>query len=132
MIKYILIFSVSSIIFFSCTKTVIDDNNNSKTDVCSTPDTISFSKNIQPIFNKSCSNLGCHSGNNPPGGLNLENTKSLNSLKGGGYINLGDPKSSIVYASMTSNTAPMPTSGKLDTCTTKLVLKWIQQGAKNN
>ena len=120
MIKYILIFSVSSIIFFSCTKTVIDDN------------TISFSKNIQPIFNKSCSNLGCHSGNNPPGGLNLENTKSLNSLKGGGYINLGDPKSSIVYASMTSNTAPMPTSGKLDTCTTKLVLKWIQQGAKNN
>ncbi len=101
---------------------------------CTTPDLVSFSKDIIPIFNQHCNNAGCHVGTSPAGKLNLEASAAYNQLqkKGSGYIDTINPNFSVLYASMISISNPMPTSGKLDDCTINLVLKWIQQKAKNN
>jgi hypothetical protein len=101
---------------------------------CSFPDTVSFSKHIQPIFNASCNIAGCHSGNQPSGNLNLEPAIAYSQLMrpGKGYIDTITPQYSLVYAQMNSVSNPMPQSGKLDQCTVDLVLRWVQQKAKNN
>ena len=77
---------------------------------------------------------GCHSGSNPKGNLNLENSESYEQLwrKKSGYIDTLNPSLSVLYASMNSSSNPMPPAGKLDNCTVELILRWIQQKAKNN
>jgi hypothetical protein len=102
--------------------------------VCATPDLVSFKKNIQPIFDNHCNSAGCHSGNNPPGNLNLEAAVAYTQLskKSSGYLDTLNPTHSVLYAAMNSTGNPMPPNGKLDRCTLDLVLKWIQQKAKNN
>jgi hypothetical protein len=102
--------------------------------VCNPPATVSFKNDIQPIFNANCNTSGCHSGNKPAGNLNLESANAYANLMDSksGYIDLLHPENSILYVSITSKTNPMPPSGKLDECVTGLILKWIQQGAKNN
>lgn len=96
------------------------------------PDTVSFQKHIVPIFNNNCNTSGCHSGNSPQAGLNLESGKAYKQLWAKSMLDTLHPKNSLLYFQMTSSDKPMPPSGLLDTFYTKEVLKWIQQGAKNN
>jgi len=105
----------------------------SKTE-CEPIDTVSFSRNIIPIFNQHCNGSGCHSGTNPAGNLNLEASQAYAQLmnSSSGYIDTINPRYSVLHASMNSSSNPMPPSGKLDKCTLDRVLKWIQQKAKNN
>ena len=102
--------------------------------VCTPPTTVSFSQDIVPIFNKNCNTSGCHSGTSAAGNLNLESSVAYAQLskKGKGYIDTLTPQYSVLYASMNATTNPMPPNGKLDNCTIGLVLKWIEQKAKNN
>lgn len=102
--------------------------------VCTTPTTVSFNQDIVPIFNKNCNTSGCHSGTSAAGNLNLEASVAYAQLskRGKGYIDTLTPQYSILYASMNATTNPMPPNGKLDNCTLALVLKWIEQKAKNN
>lgn len=99
---------------------------------CSTPDTVSFSNDIQPIFNEHC--ISCHAGSSPAGNLNLQSSESYQNLldSQSGYVDTITPASSILYSSMNSVNNPMPPNGKLDKCKIELVLKWIEQKAKNN
>jgi hypothetical protein len=101
---------------------------------CASPEMVSFKKDIQPIFDDHCNSAGCHSGANPSGNLNLEPALAYAQLskKSSGYVDTLNPKHSVLYASMNSTGNPMPPNGKLDRCTLDLVLKWIQQKAKNN
>ena len=101
---------------------------------CKTPNEVSFKNDIQTIFNQNCVSSGCHAANKPAGGLNLESPGTYMELlePKSGYIDTLNPNSSLLYVSMTSATNPMPPKGKLDDCTTQMVLKWIQQKAKNN
>ncbi|MBL7815408.1 MAG: hypothetical protein JNL70_10365 [Saprospiraceae bacterium] len=107
---------------------------NHKEVVCTTPTIVSFSQDIVPIFNKNCNTSGCHSGSSPAGKLNLEASMAYTQLtkKGSGYIDTLTPQYSVLYASMNATTNPMPPNGRLDNCTIELVLKWIEQKAKNN
>ena len=103
-----------------------------KTTDCTLPETVSFSQDIQPLFNDHC--ISCHGGGSPSGNLNLESSVSyLNLLDPqSGYLDTINPSSSLLYSSMNSTSNPMPPNGKLDNCKIELVLKWIQQKAKNN
>ena len=104
-------------------------------DLCNLPDTVSFSKNLLPLFTGSCALSGCHSGSNPQGGLTLEHDTAYKSLlrKGSGFVDITDPKSSLLYVRLnTASPTTMPATGKLNDCTIKIILKWITQGAKNN
>jgi hypothetical protein len=117
-----------------CSCTYDHEPINPQEKVCSFPDTVSFNKHILPIFNTSCNITGCHSGNQPTGNLNLEPSVAYSQLMkpGKGYIDTITPQYSLLYAQMNSVSNPMPKSGKLDQCTVNLVLKWVQQKAKNN
>ncbi len=104
--------------------------------LCSSPmpDSVSFSKNIIPILKSNCSTTNCHSGNFPEGNLNLESGVAYARLskKGSGYIDTINPKNSVLYSSLVSQSNPMPPTGRLDDCSVKLIYKWMQQKAKNN
>ena len=98
------------------------------------PDSVSFQRDIIPIFEKECSISGCHSGGTPAGKLNLESEVAYSKLskKGSGYIDTLDPSSSVLYSSIVSKSNPMPPSGHLNDCSIKLIYKWMEQKGKNN
>lgn len=104
------------------------------TDPCPLPTTVSFAADIQPIFNQYCNTIDCHSGPSPGGNLNLESVVAYAQLfkQGSGYIDTITPRYSVLYAQMNSTSKPMPPDGKLDRCTQELILKWVEQKAKNN
>jgi len=96
--------------------------------------TVSFSRNIVPVFRQNCALSGCHTGSAPAGNLSLDSGVAYAALMkpGSGYINTSTPAASLLYSQLLSTADPMPPTGKLDTCTISLVLKWIQQQAPNN
>ncbi len=98
------------------------------------PDKVSFHADILPVLRGNCSTAGCHSGGNPTGHLNLEDSLAYGELShaGSGYINTGNPTHSLFYSQLISVSQPMPPNGKLDDCTIEMILRWIQQGALNN
>jgi hypothetical protein len=91
------------------------------------PDVVSYSADIQPIFDNSCNSSGCHS----TGGVSPDLTpaNSYNDLMAKGMVNVSAPESSRLYTksatggSMNKYCQP----GDPD-----LILKWIQDGALNN
>lgn len=95
---------------------------------------VSFAHDIQPIFQQYCAISGCHTAGSKAGGLNLDAAVAYQGLTkaGSGYIDVANPSGSLLYSQMVSVGSPMPPSGNLDSCTTKLVLKWIRQQAPNN
>lgn len=98
------------------------------------PDTVSFSAHVVPIFISKCNDAGCHSGNNPKGKLNLEPGKAYEQLTKKEYVDIDEPSRSIIYTVLISDheQMPPPPQTKLDDCSRKLILKWIEQKAKNN
>jgi hypothetical protein len=85
-----------------------------------------FSGKIIPIFNASCNFSGCHSaGAVPP---DLTPAGAYASLMGLNQIDTVNPANSILYKSMT--TGSMKNYSNADQA--KLILAWIEQGAKNN
>jgi hypothetical protein len=91
---------------------------------------VTFSGDIIPIFNTSCSLSGCHS----PGGHSPDLTaaNAYNSLINGEYIDVENPEQSELYQWVNGNrTTPMPISGT-DPKIASAILAWITQGAQNN
>jgi hypothetical protein len=122
-------FLICSIIFYSCTYDIAED-----LPCDNIPESVSFSNDILPLVRSHCSTPGCHSGNDPGGNLNLEDSQAYNELwkPGRGYINTAKPNFSVLYSQMISVSQPMPPTGRLSACKTNLILRWIEQGAKNN
>ncbi len=88
-------------------------------------DTISFSADIQPIFDSKC--ISCHANQSPY----LTADKSYESLVNGGYINTTDPEKSGIYTRLHDDQHPSP-SGTFSQSEMNLLLTWLQQGALNN
>ena len=101
---------------------------------CSLPDTVSFSEHIIPLFNQHCNTPGCHTGQNAEANFDLSPDHAYEQLmeQGSGYIDTVNPELSVLYSAVISVSNPMPPTGRLDKCTTDLLLKWIQQKATNN
>ncbi len=97
-------------------------------------DTVSFTRDIQPILTQNCAVSGCHSGNDPRSNFNLDASVAYAQLmeQGSGYVDTINPKISVVYSSLVSKSQPMPPSGRLNQCSIDLIEKWMQQNAKNN
>lgn len=87
---------------------------------------ISYAQEIQPIFNSKCTS--CHGGTSPAIGLDLEAANSYNNLINGNFINVSDPVNSLLYVKINSGSMAIYASD-LDRAT---ILKWIEEGAKNN
>ena len=91
------------------------------------PKYVSFSGDLQPIFDRSCNTSGCHDGAHSP---NLKPEVSYNELLNGGFVNTTIPEQSTIYTVL--QTGSMPPTGKLPPDEIKKVLDWIKLGAPNN
>ena len=93
---------------------------------------VSLSKDIIPIFSKSCTSAGCHSsGGHIP---DLSSANAYNSLIKGNFTNTHSPSSSILYLWLTGKEAEAMPFGAANNPSNinALTLAWITQGAKNN
>jgi len=89
--------------------------------------TISYSRQIQPIFNMYC--IACHEPSNFQA-INLIDTASYKSLFVNHLIDTLSPEKSELYFEIKEGY--MPPSVPLPSTDISLILTWIEQGAKNN
>jgi hypothetical protein len=88
------------------------------------PDVVSFATDLAPVLETNCAT--CHSGALAP---NLKPADSYKALVNGGYVDTNDPENSKL---ITKINIPHPSSDPLSLKEKALILKWIEDGAKNN
>ena len=94
------------------------------------PDVVSYSKDIQPLWDKEC--VSCHSPNASPPDLTAANSY-LALTKNNKYVIPGNAVGSVLHKSLIWDGAmPMPTEKKWSDSKIELVDKWINAGALNN
>ncbi|MBU8891680.1 MAG: hypothetical protein KOO66_02825 [Bacteroidales bacterium] len=86
-------------------------------------DPISFSAQIEPVFQDKC--ISCHSITNPV----LITGSAYDNLINGGYINTNDPESSELFVKVYLG---HPGSNPYTPLELAYLLKWIEEGAENN
>jgi hypothetical protein len=96
------------------------------------PDTVSFSKDIIPIFDINCSIPGCHSHVDPAASLDLSDAYAYDQLWKHKEIDTIHATQSVLYIQVNSISNPMPPSGRLPDRSVALILSWIEQKAKKN
>ena len=95
-------------------------------EVDSLPETVSYSADIQPIWDMEC--ISCHAGGIAP---DLTSGNSYDELMDK-YVVAGNPEESIVYKTLVGEAVLMPTAGKMSQSKINLVYQWILDGALNN
>lgn len=90
------------------------------------PQAVSFSTDLAPIFDASCTDVGCHvSGSRKP---YLTIDMSYQQLVSGGYVNTEIPKQSSLYIFINGEMREyMPSAADR-----QKVYDWIRNGAPNN
>ena len=88
---------------------------------------VSFATDIQPIFNAKCTD--CHSASSPPKGVDLTEGHAYNTISTKELADTTAPSSSLIYSVPSSTGTHF---SKYSTEQAAYVLKWIEQGAKNN
>jgi len=83
---------------------------------------VSYSGDIQPIFNSSC--VSCHSGGQAP---DLSEGWSYDELTEGGYVDTDSPCESDLYQVFSGTHEGRATDEEADQ-----ILGWIQEGAQDN
>ncbi|MFN5324050.1 MAG: c-type cytochrome [Bacteroidota bacterium] len=91
--------------------------------ICDT-NTITYTASVKPLLDKNC--VGCHSGSNSSGGVNLSNANGINIV-----INNGKLLQALKQTGPAKPMPPPPT-GKLSDCEIRMVEKWIQAGNPYN
>ncbi len=116
------------------TTTIKTDTSKAKTDTtkkvviatCSA-DTVYFANVILPLIASNCGTTGCHNATSRIEGLNLTNYAGIMTI-----VSPKSPNASKLYTHMAGLKKIMPPSGKLPQRDIDSVVKWINQGAKNN
>jgi len=91
---------------------------------------VSFAKDILPIFQKNC--IRCHGGSSPRSGMSLENYQGV--MKGGASapdVVAGNPDKSALYTYPKDGIMP-PSGAKLSAADVQKIYDWIKAGAANN
>lgn len=91
------------------------------------PEVVSFSDDLVPFFETSCAYSGCHEPSGPPPDLTENN--AYTNLTSGGYIEIDNPEQSLLYIKINAGGSMEQFSTSRDT---RMVLRWIEQGAENN
>jgi hypothetical protein len=87
-------------------------------------DTISYSEDIQPIFNAEC--ISCHPAVYKP---DLTVNKSYNALISGNYVTGSEPATSLIYTKVNTGGTM---AGYTNAANVELIRRWIVAGAKND
>lgn len=83
---------------------------------------VGFTADIQPLLNTNC--IGCHSGSNPNGGLDLTSFNVLHDAALDGRL-LGVIKAAPGFTAM-------PPNSSLASCDIAQIEKWVAEGAQEN
>jgi hypothetical protein len=96
--------------------------------------TVSFSKDIIPIFETSCAiNSSCHSGlPNAGDNIDLDSAAAYNSIVSKQLVMTSNPTASLLYVEVSNGTMPKAPYPRLPMEKVNLILNWIKQGALNN
>lgn len=89
---------------------------------------ISYATQVQPIFDNKC--VSCHTTGSLATDLDLTAGKSYNQLVPG-RVNLTSPAESDIYH-FPSPSSTVHSQKKYSSSEAKIVLTWIEEGAKNN
>jgi len=119
----ILILTVMAFSLGSCYNDTFPEDNGPD------PVDVSYSQDIQPMWNSDC--VSCHKGGLAPD-LRAEN--SYNSLLNGGYVIPGNADNSVLYHSLlgSNGVSLMPPGSMWPASSIQKVEAWINEGAKNN
>lgn len=91
---------------------------------CVVPDSVSYTKDVRPILDRSCSTSSCH--NQSPGSSG-HSLMTYDEVKSDALQSLMDAVNHV------NGARPMPEGGgKLDACSISIIQKWIDQGVKDN
>ncbi len=135
MFKQVILFLVVIIILSACQSeqviNIVDEKD--------VEEIVSYSNQVQPIFNNSCSGSGCHI-NNTRSGVNLTDFSATITSSGVSYgqliIEAGNADNSPlidVLGQSPSNSRRMPLNASpLTSAEITLIRSWINQGAQNN
>jgi hypothetical protein len=96
---------------------------------------VSFTKNIEPLFQQKCAPSPCHGGSAPAAGFNLESPYAYtNLLTPAGLVIPGDANHSTLVQRLVGSFDPMPPpkSPQLTQNQITGIKKWIDEGAKYN
>lgn len=95
---------------------------------------VSFSKQITPVFKASCAiNSECHSGiSNSGNNINLDSNAAYSSIITKKLVKTNAPSSSLLYVEISSGIMPKAPFPALSAADQELILNWITQGAKDN
>lgn len=114
--KYFFLLIIMIVIYIgSCEKVTLEPD----TDI---PDNISFSQDIQSIFDANCTK--CHNGSRSP---DLRMDHSYDALTKSGYVDTAEPGKSLIYITLNGSHGSRASAKEK-----QMILGWIQQGAKNN
>jgi len=119
---------IISIMLFSVVEMVSCTNNSLPVPA------VSFSKDIIPILTTNCAlNSGCHLGANSTNlQINFDSDSAYATLFKRDLISTTNPPASLFYAEVEENQMPLAPYAPLSESQKNLILKWIQEGAKNN
>jgi hypothetical protein len=93
--------------------------------VTCSPDTVYFNQTILPLITSNCAMSGCHDAISHKEGVILTDYTHIRA-----YSSTTNPAGSTLYRSIV--TGYMPPKGPLTITQMASILKWMQQGAKNN
>jgi hypothetical protein len=114
---------------FSCKQ---DEKKPISSDIIFPDSLISFVHHVEPLFRQTCIFSGCHGGNQPAGGLNLEGQMWLALMSPGNLIIKNNGYESPLVKYLDNRLQPrMPLGGTLTTNQINGVKKWIDEGATN-
>lgn len=93
-------------------------------------DTISFVKDVEPVFNNNSNCTACHkTGGQAP---DLTTGNAYNSIISMGLVNKSDPASSSIYWIPNPDNSSSHTWKKYTAAQAQNILQWIKQGALDN
>ena len=118
---------VSMFFLSSCTKDYVIHQAIEPQDTTDV-ETVSFSGRIIPLFENNC--IACHYEGFEV--LDLTPSNAYQQLMEKNEIDTLSPTNSNLYLRLTSQTNPMPPSGNISADSIAVVLKWIEEGYKNN
>jgi uncharacterized membrane protein len=95
---------------------------------------VSFTKNVEPLFQQKCAPSPCHGGSAPAAGLNLESPSYSALINRTGLVIPGDANHSTLVQHLEGSLSPMPPP-KFPQLTQNQITgikTWINEGAKYN
>ncbi len=130
--EFLLFLMAAAFLAGSCKDKITDPNANP---IVFPSSNVSYSKQVDPLFQQRCALSGCHVGSSAQAGLDLQ-TPSYNNLidHQPRLVNPGASSNSLLVQRITGQIAPqMPyLSQPLNSNQIDGIKKWIDEGAKNN